>query len=53
LDFRWMIRAGPQAQHFPHRGSSAQAAELEFAAALLPLWGFPRNADVALVDEQG
>jgi homoserine kinase type II len=42
-----------QAQHFPHRGSSAHAAELEFAAALLPSWGFPRNTDVVLVDEQG
>jgi hypothetical protein len=42
-----------QAQEFPHRGSSAHAAELEFAGTLLPLWGFPRNTDVALVDEQG
>ena len=42
-----------QAQEFPHRGSSAHAAGLEFAATLLPVWGFPRNTDVALVDEQG
>jgi homoserine kinase type II len=42
-----------QAQHFPHQGSSAHAAELAFAAALLPLWGLPPNAEVALVDEQG
>ena len=42
-----------QAQQFPHRGGSAHAAELEFAAALLPSWGFPQNADVLLVDEQG
>ena len=42
-----------EAQQFPHRGGSAHAAELEFAAALLPSWGFPRNADVVLVDEQG
>ena len=42
-----------QAQQFPHRGGSAHAAELEFAAALLPSWGFPRNADVVLVGEQG
>jgi homoserine kinase type II len=42
-----------QAQQFPHRGSSAHAAELEFAAALLPLWGLPRNTKVETVDEQG
>jgi homoserine kinase type II len=42
-----------QAQQFPHQGGSAHAAELEFAAALLPLWGLPPNADVALADEQG
>jgi homoserine kinase type II len=42
-----------QAEHFPHRGSSARTAELEFAATLLPLWGFPPNTNVALADEQG
>ena len=42
-----------QAQEFPHRGSSAHAAELEFAATLLPVWGFPRNTDVTLADEPG
>ena len=28
-------------------------AGLEFAAALLPLWGFPAGADIAPADEQG
>lgn len=27
--------------------------EREFAAALLPLWGFPADSDIAAVDEQG
>ncbi len=26
---------------------------LEFAAALLPLWGFPAGTDIAPADEQG
>ena len=42
-----------QAQHFPGRGGSARAAELEYAAALLPVWGLPPNTDIALADEQG
>lgn len=42
-----------QAQHFSHPGGSAHAAELEFAASLLPSWGLPRSAEVALVDEPG
>jgi len=42
-----------QARQFPLQGSSAHTAALEFAATLLPLWGFPRNTDVALADEQG
>jgi len=29
------------------------SARLEFAAALLPLWGFPPGTDIALADEQG
>ena len=41
------------AQQFPHRGGPAQAAALEFAATLLPAWGFPRDTDIALADVQG
>ena len=33
--------------------SPAHAAELEFAATLLPLWGLAENTEVSLVDEQG
>jgi len=42
-----------QAQQFPHQGSSAHAAALELAAALLPVWGFPPGTDIALADAQG
>src|SRR5277367_546963 len=42
-----------QSRQFPHQASPAHAAELEFAAALLPLWGLQENAVVSLVDEQG
>ena len=42
-----------QAQHSPHQGGSAHAAELEFAAALLPLWGLRGSTQIALLDRQG
>jgi homoserine kinase type II len=42
-----------QAQQFPHQGSSAHGAALEFAATLLPAWGFPRDTHIALADVQG
>jgi homoserine kinase type II len=34
-------------------GSPARAAGLEFAATLLPLWGFPRDTDITPADVQG
>jgi homoserine kinase type II len=42
-----------QAQQFPHQGSSARAGALEFAATLLPAWGFRRDTDIALADARG
>jgi homoserine kinase type II len=42
-----------QSRRIPHQASPAHAAELEFAAGLLPLWGLRENAAVALADEQG
>ena len=42
-----------QSRRFPHQASPAHAAELEFAAGLLPLWGLQENAVVSLADEQG
>ena len=42
-----------QSPQFPHQPSPAHAGELEFAAALLPLWGLAENTDVSFVDEQG
>jgi homoserine kinase type II len=43
-----------QAQQFPHQGGgSTRAAELESAAALLPLWGLTTGAEIALIAEQG
>jgi len=42
-----------QAEQFPHQGSSAHAAALEFAATVLPAWGFPAGADIAFADVQG
>jgi len=38
---------------FPHQRGRARAAGLEFAAALLPAWGFPPDADIARADVQG
>ncbi len=35
-----------------HDGGPAPAG-LEFAAALLPLWGFPQGMGIAPADEQG
>ena len=37
----------------PPGQSSAHAAELEFAATLLPLWGLAENTEVSVVDQQG
>jgi homoserine kinase type II len=34
-------------------GGPARAAGLEFAATLLPLWGFPRDTDITPADVQG
>ena len=42
-----------QSRRFPHQASPAHAAELEFAAALLPMWGLREKAVVSLADEQG
>jgi homoserine kinase type II len=42
-----------QSRRIPHQASPAQTAELEFAAALVPLWGMRENAVVSLVDQQG
>jgi len=42
----------PQSRRSPQEGGPALAG-LEFAAALLPLWGFPPDADIALAGEQG
>src|SRR6202161_1198241 len=42
-----------QSRRFHHQASPARTAELEFAAALLPLWGLRENAVVSLVDQQG
>ncbi len=41
------------AQQFPYQGGSEQAAALEFAATLLPTWGFPGDTNVARADVQG
>src|SRR5579863_2152554 len=37
----------------PHQGGPARLGELALAASLLPLWGFPKDADIAPVDAQG
>jgi hypothetical protein len=41
-----------QSRRSPQEGGPAPAG-LEFAAALLPLWGFPPGTGVASADELG
>ncbi len=42
----------PQSRGSPQGGASAHV-ELEFAAGLMPLWGFPPGTSIALAGEQG
>lgn len=42
-----------QSRRSIQEGEPADAAGLEFAAALLPLWGFPPGTGIAAVGEQG
>jgi homoserine kinase type II len=42
-----------QSRPFPHQRTPANPGGLEFAVALLPLWGLPAGTVVSLADKQG